>query len=376
MSSSNIAFLVGALEKAGVAPEDVDACYMGNVCSAGLGQAPARQAALGAGLSSSCVCTTINKVCSSGMKSVSLAAQDIMLGHADIVVAGGMESMSNVPYYIPQARFGYRMGNAQLVDGLVYDGLFDPYGQEHMGLCAEKCSSRYSISREEQDEYALKSYRRSIAAWKESKFNPEIVPVLAKVGEKDINVQQDEECFRIDLSTIRAMRPAFVKDGTGTVTSGNASGLNDGAAALVLTSRARAIKLGLPILATIRAFADAEQDPEQFTTAPSKSIPKAMERAGVRLEAVDVFEVNEAFSVVALANSQLLALPEEKLNVFGGAVSLGHPLGCSGARILVTMLNIMNDQKARIGVAGICNGGGGSTAVVLERQTVSNSASL
>lgn len=348
---------------------------MGNVCSAGLGQAPARQAALGAGLSSSCVCTTINKVCSSGMKSVSLAAQDIMLGHADIVVAGGMENMSNVPYYIPQARFGYRAGNAQLVDGLVHDGLLDPYSQEHMGICAEKCSSRYGISREDQDEHALQSYRRSIEAWKQSKFDPEIIPVVLKVGKKNIHVQKDEECFRIDVSTIRTMQPSFIKDGTGTVTRGNASGLNDGAAALVLTSRARAIKLSLPILATIRAFADAEQDPEQFTTAPSKSIQKAMVRAGVKLDEVDVFEVNEAFSVVALANSQILELPEDKLNLFGGAVSLGHPLGCSGARILVTMLNVMSDKEAKIGVAGICNGGGGSTAMVLERVAVPTTVS-
>ncbi|KAI0562245.1 acetyl-CoA acetyltransferase [Gracilaria domingensis] len=359
----------GALKKAGVRPCDVDACYMGNVCSAGLGQAPARQAAMGAGLPVSCVCTTVNKVCSSGLKTLSMAAQDIILGQANIVVAGGMENMSKIPFYVPQARFGYRIGDGQLVDGLLNDGLIDPDSQNHMGLCAEICSERHGITREMQDRHAKESYRRSRAAWEDRRFYSEVVPVVVSEGGRDLCVERDEECFRIDVSTMESLSACFIKDGSGTVTRGNASGLNDGAAALVLASRAKAVELGLSALVTIRGFADAEVEPEQFTTAPSLSIPKALKRAGRSMDEVDVFELNEAFSVVALANSMLLALPEEKVNLFGGAVSLGHPLGCSGARIAVTLLSVMKHTDSRVGVAGICNGGGGSTAMVFERAS-------
>ncbi|CAN8071966.1 unnamed protein product [Agarophyton chilense] len=357
----------GALKKAGVQAWVVDACYMGNVCSAGLGQAPARQAAIGAGLPVSCVCTTVNKVCSSGLKAICMAAQDVMLGHADVIVAGGMESMSNIPFYILQARFGYRIGNGSLVDGLLHDGLIDPFSQKHMGLYAESCSTLYGLSREMQDKHAKESYRRSQAAWEEGKFNSEVVPVITIERGKEINVHSDEECFRIDISSISSMRTSFIDDGSGTVTSGNASGLNDGAAAVVLMSRSKADELGLSVLATIRGFADAEVEPNRFTTAPSISIPKALKVSEITMDDVDVFELNEAFSVVALANTNILGLSEEKVNIFGGAVSLGHPLGCSGARIVVTLLNVMKHRNSKVGVAGICNGGGGSSAIVIER---------
>lgn len=343
---------------------------MGNVMSANLGQAPARRAALGAGLPASCVCTTVNKVCSSGLKSVTLAAQDIMLGFAEIAVAGGMESMSRVPYYIPGARFGCRRGNSQLIDGVANDGLIDPYKQKHVGTCAESCAKSYCISRERQDTHARESYRRAIAAWSEGKFDQEVVPVATTVHRKELIVDRDEECFQIDPTTIDAMRPCFADGAIGTVTKGNSCGLNDGAAAVVLTSRSKAAQLDLPILGIIRGFADSEQEPENFTTSPSLSIPKALKRAGFAIDEVDVFELNEPFSVVALAICQILRLPEDKVNIHGGAVSLGHPLGSSGARILVTLLNVMQQQSGRVGVAGICNGGGGSTAIVVEQQQV------
>lgn len=341
---------------------------MGNVCSANLGQAPARQAAMSAGLPESCVCTTVNKVCSSGLKSVTLAAQDIAMGQADIVVAGGMENMSMVPYYLPKARFGMRMGHGEVVDGLVHDGLFDPYGQKHMGMCAESCAKKYGITREDQDKHALSSYQKSKQAWSQEKFKDEVVPVKTRVGRKEVVVERDEECFRTAVETIKGMRPAFQRDESGTVTSGNASGLNDGAAALVLTSVSKAKELGLSVLGSVIGYADAEQKAEEFTTAPSKSIPKALSRTKIGIEDVDVFEVNEAFSVVAIANGKLLNLQEDKVNIYGGAVSLGHPLGCSGARILVTLLTVMQDKNAGYGVAGICNGGGGSTAIVIEKE--------
>lgn len=341
---------------------------MGNVCSAGLGQAPARQAALQAGLPESCVCTTVNKVCSSGMKSITMAAQDIALGLAEVVVAGGMENMSSVPYYLLRARFGYRMGDGVATDGLVYDGLRDPHADKHMGLFAEQCADTHGISREDQDRYATESYQRSLKAWKEGKFADEIAPVRTTVGRKEVNVTEDEECKRTPVENICGMRPAFLKDGSGTVTSGNASGLNDGAAAVVLMSRTKAIELGVDVVGTITGYADAERAPAEFTIAPSSAIPKAMKRAGRNMEEVDVLEVNEAFAVVALANSKLLGLDANKTNVYGGAVSLGHPLGCSGARIVVTLLSVMKERRGRIGVAGICNGGGGSTAMVVERD--------
>lgn len=347
---------------------------MGNVCSANLGQAPARQAAIAAGLPESCVCTTINKVCSSGLKAVTLAAQEIALGQAEVIVAGGMENMSLVPYYLPKARFGHRFGNSQIVDGLLNDGLFDPYGQKHMGMCAETCAKKYGILRDAQDAHAKQSYRRSLAAWAGGKFDAEVVPVVFMQKGKEVVVEKDEECTRTSIDVIDKMRTAFIKDSTGTVTSGNASGLNDGAAALVLMSAVKARKLGLTPLATIRGYADVEQNPEEFTTAPSIAIPKALARADVKLADVDAFEVNEAFSVVALANSKLLNLLDEKVNIHGGAVSLGHPLGCSGARILVTLLSLLDQYKWRLGVAGICNGGGGSTAIVVERTDPRQSA--
>lgn len=359
--------MAGALEKGHVSADVVEGCYMGNVCSAGLGQAPARQAALIAGLPYSCVCTTVNKVCSSGMKSITMAAQDIALGVADVVVAGGMESMSIVPYYLMGARFGYRMGDAGAVDGLLYDGLRDAGAEVPMGLFAERCAKRYEISRGDQDEHAVESYERSLKAWKQGKFQGEVVGVRTRVGRKEVNFMEDEEHVRIQVERIGGMKGAFVKDGTGTVTSGNASGLNDGAAAVVLMSREKAEEMGIRIVGRILGYADAEQAGEEFTTAPAVAIPKAMKRAGVVMEEVDVFEVNEAFSVVSLVNRELLGLDKEKTNVFGGAVSLGHPLGCSGARIVVTMLSVLDDRKGRVGVAGICNGGGGSTAVVVER---------
>lgn len=340
---------------------------MGNVCSAGLGQAPARQAGLLAGLPENCVCTTVNKVCSSGMKSITMAAQDIMLGIADVIVAGGMENMSDVPYYLLKARFGYRMGDGKTVDGLLHDGLIDPSQEKHMGIFAEQCAVKHSISREEQDKHAAESYRRSLKAWTERKFDGEITPVRTMVGRKEVDVNEDEECRRTPVERIPGMRPVFIKDGSGTVTSGNASSLNDGAAAVVLMSRRKARDLGLEPLAKIAGYADAETTPAEFTTAPALAIPKAMQRADVDIIDVDVFEVNEAFSVVALANSRLLDLDPDRTNVYGGAVSLGHPLGSSGARIVVTLLSVMMERRAKRGVAGICNGGGGSTAIVVER---------
>lgn len=341
---------------------------MGNVCSAGLGQAPARQAALQAGLPESCTCTTVNKVCSSGLKTITMGAQDIILGLAKIVVAGGMENMSNVPYYLPGARFGYRMGDGAAVDGLTYDGLRDAPADKHMGIFAEQCAQRYSVNRADQDAHAIESYRRSARAWKEGRFANEVVPVRTKVGRKEVNMSEDEEYRRTAVERIETMRPAFLKDGTGTVTSGNASGLNDGAAAVVLMSRSKAMELGLRVIGRVVGYADAEQAPAEFTTAPALAIPKAVKRAGVEMKDIDIFEVNEAFSVVSLANKKLLQLSSDKTNVFGGAVSLGHPLGCSGARIVVTLLSVLADRGARLGVAGICNGGGGSTAIVIERE--------
>lgn len=371
MSASKSSFAPassGALEKASLPASDVDACYMGNVCSAGLGQAPARQAALKAGLPPSCVCTTVNKVCASGLKSITLAAQDIALGIAEVVVAGGMENMSATPYYLPKARFGYRMGDQSTIDGILCDGLTDSTEDKHMGTFAERCAATHGFSRSAQDDYARMSYRRSVNAWSEGKFAGEIVPVRAMVGRKEVDVDRDEECTRTPIDKIATMRPAFLKDGTGTVTSGNASGLNDGAAAVVLMSRARATQLDMAVLGTVTGFADAERAPADFTIAPALAIPKALKRAGRKMDEVDVFEINEAFAVVALANCKLMGLEGGKVNVWGGAVSLGHPIGCGGARIVVTLLSVMRERGGRVGVAGICNGGGGATAMVVERE--------
>jgi acetyl-CoA C-acetyltransferase len=356
----------GALQKAGINPEEVNEVLMGNVLSANLGQAPARQASIGAGIGYQVPCTTINKVCASGMKAVMLAAQSIQLGINDVVVAGGMESMSNVPYYIPKARFGYKFGNAELVDGLAKDGLFEAYNKFPMGNCADHTAREMNISREEQDAYAIQSYQRSAEAWTNGYFQNEIIPVeiQGKKGET-IRIEEDEEFRQVMFDKIPSLRPVFEKDGT--VTAANASTMNDGAAALILVSKEKAEKLGLKPLAKIRGYADAATDPLWFTTAPSLAIPKAIQNAGLTESEIDYYEINEAFSAVALANQKLLNLSNDKLNVFGGAVSLGHPLGASGARIIATLNSVLGQKSGKIGVAAICNGGGGASAIVIEK---------
>lgn len=355
-----------AVKRAGIEPEAVQEVFMGNVLSANLGQAPATQAALFAGLPNTVPCTTVNKVCASGMKAIMLAAQSIALGQNEIVVAGGMESMSNVPYYLPQNRNGARLGHGQVVDGIVKDGLWDVYKDYHMGSAAELCASEMKFTREQQDQYAIESYKRAQKATAEGWFNDEIAPVEVPVRGKDpIVVAADEELAKVNFDKIPGLKPVFQKDGT--VTAANASSINDGAAAVVLMSLEKALALGLKPLAKIRGYADAAHAPEWFTTAPAKAVPIAMERAGVKPEEVDFYELNEAFSVVCLANNQLLNIPEEKANVFGGAVSVGHPIGCSGARIVVTLTSVLSKKGGKIGVAGICNGGGGASAMVIER---------
>ena len=355
-----------AVKRAGIQPEDVQEVFMGNVLSANLGQAPATQAALFAGLPNTVPCTTVNKVCASGMKAIMLGAQSIALGQNEVVVAGGMESMSNVPYYLPQNRNGARLGHGQVIDGIVKDGLWDVYNDYHMGSAAELCASEMKFSREQQDQYAIESYKKAQKATAEGWFNDEIAPVEVPVRGKDpIVVSVDEELAKVNFDKIPGLKPVFQKDGT--VTAANASSINDGAAAVVLMSVEKAHELGLKPLAIIRGYADAAQAPEWFTTAPAKAIPLAMERAGVKTEEVDFYELNEAFSVVCLANNQLLNIPEDKANVFGGAVSVGHPIGCSGARIIVTLISVLNKNEGKIGVAGICNGGGGASAMVIER---------
>lgn len=353
-----------AVERAGIKPEDVQEVYMGNVLSANLGQAPATQAAKFAGLLD-IPATTINKVCASGTKAIMLAAQSIALGHNDIIVAGGMESMSNVPFYLEKARNGYRLGHGQITDGLVKDGLWDVYNDFHMGSAAELCAVDCNISREDQDAYAIESYKRSQAAQAAGKFDAEIVPVEIKDKKGNVTVfSKDEEAQSVNFDKIPSLKPVFKKEGT--VTAANASTLNDGAAALVLMSKEKADELGLKPMARIVGYADAQQAPEQFTTAPAKAIPRALENAKINAEQVDYYEINEAFSVVALANNQALKLDAGKVNVNGGAVSLGHPLGASGARIVVTLLHVLQQNSGKIGVAGICNGGGGASAIVVE----------
>ncbi|KYG76138.1 acetyl-CoA acetyltransferase [Roseivirga spongicola] len=357
----------GALEKAGVSASEVQEVFMGNVVSAGLGQAPARQAALAAGISNETPCTTINKVCASGMKSVMLGAQSIMLGLQDVVVAGGMESMSNIPYYIPKARYGYKYGNGELVDGLLKDGLWEAYHEFPMGNCADNTAKEMNISREEQDEYAINSYKRAAAATEAGKFKSEIIPVAIPQRKGDpIIMDEDEEYKNVFFDKIPALRPVFSKEGT--VTAANASTINDGASAMVLMSKEKAEELGVKPIAKILGFADAAQEPLWFTTAPSKAIPKAMSVAGISKEDVDFYEINEAFSVVALANNKELGLDPEKVNVNGGAVALGHPLGASGNRIVTTLCNVLEQNNGKIGVAGICNGGGGASALVIEKM--------
>jgi len=353
-----------AVEKAGLKPEHIQEVYMGNVLSANLGQAPATQAAIFAGLPS-LPATTINKVCASGMKAIILAAQSIELGENDIVVAGGMESMSNVPYYLDKARSGYKLGNGQLTDGLIKDGLWDVYNDYHMGSAAELCAVECNISREEQDVFAVESYKRAQNAQNEGRFKNEITPIELKDKKGDITVfTEDEEPKSVKFDKIPSLKPVFKKEGT--VTAANASTLNDGAAVVVLMSKEKAAEMGVKPLAKIVSYADAQQAPEWFTTAPSKAIPLALHRSGLSVEQIDFFEINEAFSVVAIANNQLLKLDPAKVNVNGGAVAMGHPLGASGARIIVTLINVLQQNNGKYGAAGICNGGGGASAMIIE----------
>ena len=356
----------GTLEKAGVDAKEVQEVFMGNVISANLGQAPARQAALGAGISNHVPCTTVNKVCSSGLKSVMFGAQSIMLGIQDVVVAGGMESMSNIPYYIPKARYGYKYGNGELVDGLLKDGLWEVYNGFPMGNCADNTAKEMNISREAQDEYAINSYQRTAAATEAGYFKNEIIPVeIPQRRGEPVIMNEDEEFRNVKFEKIPSLRPVFSKEGT--VTAANASTINDGASAIVLMSKEKAEALGVKPIAKIRGFADAAQDPLWFTTAPSLAIPKAMKMAGLEKSDVDYYEINEAFSAVAIANNMELDLDPETVNVFGGAVAIGHPLGASGARILTTLTSVLGQKDAAIGVAGICNGGGGASSMVIEK---------
>jgi len=359
------AAIKGALDKIGLKPELVQEVIMGNVVQAGTGQAPARQAAIYAGIPHTVPCTTINKVCASGMKAVMQAAQSIQLGDADIIVAGGMENMSSIPHYY-HARTGTKFGPTTLEDGMQKDGLVDAYDNNAMGVCADACATEYKFSREDQDAFAIQSYQRSKAAWDSGKFKDEVIPIeVPQRRGEPIVVSIDEEFTNVKMEKIPALRPAFTKDGT--VTAANASTINDGAAALVMMTREKANELGLKSIATIKGYADAAQEPKWFTTAPAKALPKALAKANVELNDVDYFEFNEAFSVVGLANMKILGLNDNNVNVNGGAVSLGHPLGCSGARILVTLINVLHQNNAKIGAAAICNGGGGASALVLER---------
>ncbi|MCX7745171.1 MAG: acetyl-CoA C-acyltransferase [Flavobacteriales bacterium] len=356
----------GALERINLDPKEVTEVFMGAVLQANMGQAPARQAAKFAGLPDSVHCTTINKVCASGMKAIMIGAQSIMLGDNDVVVAGGMENMSQVPFYVDSLRWGNKYGNTTLIDGLAKDGLTDVYHNYAMGNAAELCAKECNISREEQDAYAIESYKRSAAAWAAGKFNDEIVPVMIPQRKGDpIVFKEDEEYKNVNFDKIPQLNPVFQKDGT--VTAANASTMNDGAAAVVLMSKDKAQALGIKPLAVIRGYADAEQAPEWFTTSPAKALPRAVAKAGLTLQDIDYFEINEAFSVVAIANNKELNLDPAKVNVNGGAVSLGHPLGASGARIVVTLIHVLQQNNARYGAAGICNGGGGASALVIER---------
>lgn len=356
----------GAMDRSGIDPALVEEVFMGNVVSANLGQAPARQAAVGSGMGYNVPCTTINKVCASGMKATMFGAQSIMLGINDVVVVGGMESMSNIPYYIPKARFGYKYGSAQLVDGLERDGLWEVYYGFPMGNCADNTAKEMGITREMQDEYAINSYKRTAASTEAGFFKEEIIPVeIPQRRGEPIVMEEDEEYKNVKFDKIPGLRPAFSKEGT--VTAANASTINDGAAAMVLMSKEKIDELGLKPLAKIRGFADAAQDPIWFTTAPSLAIPKAMKNAGIEKSDVDYYEINEAFSAVALANNMELGLDPETVNVFGGAVALGHPLGASGARIITTLNSVLTRKDKSIGVAGICNGGGGASAIVIEK---------
>lgn len=355
----------GALEKIQLDPNLVNEVFMGNVVQAGVGQAPARQAALFAGLPNNVACTTVNKVCASGMKAVMFGAQAIMCGDAEIVVAGGMENMSLIPHYM-HLRNGVKFGPGTMIDGMQKDGLTDAYDNSAMGVCADLCASEYNISREEQDQFAIQSYQRSSKAWESGKFNNEIIPVPVPQRKGDpIIISKDEEFTNVNLDKIPSLNPVFTKEGT--VTAANASTINDGAAAIVLMSEEKAMELGLKPLAYIKSYADAAQEPKWFTTSPALAIPLALKKANLSIEDVDYFEFNEAFAVVGLANAKILKLDNDKVNVNGGAVSLGHPLGCSGLRIIVTLLNVLEQNNAKIGAAAICNGGGGASAIIIEK---------
>lgn len=359
------AAITEVVKKAGIKPNDVQEVVFGNVLSAGIGQAPARQTALKAGLSELTPATTVNKVCASGMKAIMIAANQIQLNEADIIVAGGMESMSNVPYYLEKHRFGSKLGHAKAEDGIIKDGLWDIYNDFHMGNAAEICAGECSISREQQDEFAITSYKRAIKAHEEGYFDDEIIEMKVKGRKGEVTkIKMDEELERVKFDKISGLRPVFNKEGT--VTAANASSINDGAAAVLLMSEEKAKELGLQPLARIVSHASAAKKPEWFTTAPADAIPKALKRAGLDKSKVDLFEINEAFSVVALANNQILELDPEKVNIHGGAVSIGHPIGCSGARIVVTLLHALKRTEGTFGCAGICNGGGGASSMVLE----------
>jgi acetyl-CoA C-acetyltransferase len=357
--------ILEAVKAGGIKADDVQEVVMGNVLSAGIGQAPARQAAMKAGLHQRTPATTVNKVCASGMKSIMIAADQIRLGQADIIIAGGMESMSNVPYYLPKQRFGSKYGNVEAEDGIVKDGLFDVYNKYMMGNAGDLCARECNISREEQDEYAITSYKRAIDATEKGYFSDEVIKMKVKDRKGNVTeVEKDEELDKVRFEKIPNLRPVFAKDGT--VTAANASSINDGAAAVLVMSAEKAEELGLKPLAKILSHASAAKAPEWFTTAPSDAIPIALDRAGLSKDDIDLFEINEAFSVVALANNQILELDPEKVNIHGGAVSIGHPLGCSGARIIVTLIHALKRTKGKYGCAGICNGGGGASSLVLE----------
>lgn len=356
-----------AVERAGIKSSDVQEVYMGNVLPANIGQAPVTQAMLAAGLPDTVNSTTINKVCASGMKAIMIGAQQIMLGMSDIVVAGGMESMSNTPYYLTKERWGAKMGHSEVVDGIIKDGLWDPYGNKHMGSCGETCAREYNFSREDQDNYAIESYKRAAAAWKNGDFKNEVVPVVIPQKKGDpIVVSEDEDFTKVKFDKVPSLAPAFEK--TGTITAANASNINDGASAVVLMSKERAEAMGIKPLAKILAFADAQQAPEWFTTTPAKAMPKAIADAGLTIGDIDYFEINEAFAVVALANMKELGISHDKTNIYGGGVSIGHPIGSSGARITITLLSALQNNNARYGCAGICNGGGGASAIVIEKM--------
>ncbi len=353
-----------ALDRSGVADSDVQELFMGNVVGANIGQAPAQQSSIYAGLPTSIPCTTVNKVCASGMKAIMLGAQSIMLGDNDVVVAGGMESMSNIPYYIEKARGGYRLGHGQLTDGILKDGLWDPYNDYHMGNAGELCNTEYRITREEQDEFARESYLRTERAYASGYFNNELVPVTIE-GKKPVTVSEDEEYKKVNFEKMASLKPAFSPEGT--ITAANASKINDGAATVVLMEGSKMRAAGITPLARIVAFADASQSPEWFTTTPVQAMTNALKKAGLEVSDMDFVEINEAFSCVPLVNAREMSIPSDKVNVWGGAVSLGHPIGCSGARITITLTSILHQHGGRYGLAGICNGGGGASAIIIEK---------